>query len=146
MVEDQIVIGILMIFVTGVFHVTALVYLANILTRQTIFGQASRARLRTIYFLSISVFIIVIIHTVEALGWALVYHAIGEFTDLEQSLYFSVVTATTLGYGDITLSERWQLLSTFEAMGGLILFGVTTAFLIDTLRPLFDETTHHQLS
>ena len=63
-----------------------------------------------------------------------------EFDELQPSLYFSVVTATTLGYGDVTLSERWQLLGTFEAMGGLILFGASTAFLMELMRHLFSST------
>ena len=49
-----------------------------------------------------------------------VYLALGEFRALETALYSSVVTATTLGYGELVLSERWRLLSTFEAMGGLM--------------------------
>ena len=80
-----------------------------------------------------------IIHIVEAWGWALLYLSIGEFASLARALYFSAVTATTLGYGDTTLSEQWQLLSTIEAMGGLILFGASTAFLIAMMRHIFDD-------
>ena len=75
----------------------------------------------------------------ESWGWATIYYILGEFSDMQQSLYFSVVTATTLGYGDLTLSDRWQLLSSFEAMGGLILFGVSVAFLFEILRPFLDK-------
>ena len=58
---------------------------------------------------------------------------------MKDALYFSVVTSTTLGYGDMLLSERWRLLSTFEAMGGLILFGVSTAYLLALLRRFLDS-------
>ena len=58
---------------------------------------------------------------------------------MKDALYFSVVTSTTLGYGDMLLSERWQLLSTFEAMGGLILFAVSTAYLLALLRRFLDS-------
>ena len=51
------------------------------------------------------------------------------------------VTATTLGYGDITLSEEWRLLGAFEAMGGLILFATSTAFLMRAVRNVMDENT-----
>lgn len=139
MFENQVFIGTTMIVVTVIFHVTALVYLTNILKRMTASIRIARARHQAILFLSVSVLFIVIVHTIEAWGWAVIYWALGEFADLNRSLYFSVVTSTTLGYGDITLSERWQLLATFEAMGGLILFGVTTAFLLEILRPLFGE-------
>ena len=96
-----------------------------------------RSNLGHFYLLLISVFVIIGIHTIEAWTWAYVYMYLGEFTDLERALYFSVVTSTTLGYGDITLSPEWQLLSTFEAMGGLLLFGVSTAFLFALVLRLF---------
>ena len=139
MLENQILIGTSMVVVSVVFHVTALVYLVQILTQLTKSTRVAKAG--SVFFLSISVLFIVLVHTVEAWGWAVVYHALGEFTELEQSLYFSVVTSTSLGYGDITLSDHWRLLSSFEAMGGMILFGVTIAFLFEIVRPLFDKNT-----
>ena len=139
MLEDQMLIGMLMIVVNVVFHVAALVYLANVLDRLTTSTRVTNARLRSISYLSISVLFIVVVHIIEAWGWAAIYYIVGEFTEFQSSLYFSIVTATTLGYGDITLSDRWQLLATFEAMNGLILFGVTTAFLLEILRSFFDE-------
>ena len=78
------------------------------------------------------------IHTLEAWCWAVVYRALGEFRTLESALYFSVVTATTLGYGDLVLSERWRLLSTFEAMGGLMLFAVSAAYLVAVMKRFLD--------
>ena len=139
MLETQILVGTLMIITSVLFHVTALIYLVNTLIRLTKSKEATLAGFRSIVFVSVAVLFIVAIHTIEAWGWAAIYYALGEFTEFNQSLYFSVVTATTLGYGDITLSERWQLLSSFEAMGGLILFGVTIAFLFEILRPFFDR-------
>ena len=91
------------------------------------------------YLLGVAVFGIIGIHTVSAWGWAGVYVTLGEFTDLGEALYFSVVTSTTLGYGDLTLTGRWQLLASFEAMGGLILFGLSTAFLLGVTRNLFEK-------
>lgn len=87
--------------------------------------------------LDFTVLIIIGIHTVEAWAWAFIYLELGEFEELSKALYFSVVTCKALGYGDITLSERWRLLSTFEAMGGLLLFGTSTAFLVGFMTTLF---------
>ena len=41
--------------------------------------------------------------------------------------YFSIVSFTTLGYGDITLNAHWRFLSGMEAMAGIAVFGLTTA-------------------
>ncbi len=83
---------------------------------------------------------IFLVHTIEIWIWAVLYLWLGEFETMERSLYFSTVTFTTLGYGDITLQERWQLLSSFEAANGIILFGVSTAFVFGVIRKLFEAT------
>ena len=82
--------------------------------------------------ISKTVVVLLSLHILEALLWALFYWqlpgkaGLGNFND---ALYFSVVTITTLGYGDITLSPEWQLLSGMEAMVGTVAFGLTTALL-----------------
>ena len=49
------------------------------------------------------------------------------------------MTLTTLGYGDITLPPRWQLLSAFEAVNGIILIGVSTAFVFAVIQRLYQS-------
>ncbi len=94
---------------------------------------------RIILVMIFNVLVVIGVHTVEAWSWAALYLYLGEFSDLQHALYFSVITATTLGYGDVVLSPEWQILSAFEAMGGLILFGVSTAFLLELMGRLFKE-------
>lgn len=96
-----------------------------------------QSQLGIMSLLGFAVFMIIGVHTIEAWAWAFIYLKLGEFKELSKALYFSVVTCTALGYGDITLSERWRILSTFEAMGGLLLFGASTAFLIGFMQTLF---------
>lgn len=59
--------------------------------------------------------------------WALVLQMLGEFEDFGKAMYFSGVTFSTLGYGDVVLSEKWRLLSPLEAGNGILMFGVTTS-------------------
>jgi hypothetical protein len=40
-----------------------------------------------------------------------------------------MITFTTLGYGDVTLNEPWQVLAGAEGMVGIVVFGLTTALL-----------------
>ena len=82
-----------------------------------------------------------LMHAFEIWSWAVLYVWLGEFESFERALYFSTVTFTTLGYGDITLQERWQLLSGIEAVNGIILFGVSTAFLFAIMRKLFEAAS-----
>ncbi|WP_223789296.1 ion channel [Marinicella meishanensis] len=85
----------------------------------------------------------ILIHVIEIVLWAWAYWRLGEFNDISLAIYFSTVTATTLGYGDLTLSAEHQLLSGFEAIGGLILFGVSTAFFIKLIGIFFTERGAH---
>ena len=66
----------------------------------------------------------------DILVWAWVYRFVGAINGLEASLYFSGITFTTVGYGDITLAKCWQLLSVGEAVNGVLMAGWSAALLI----------------
>jgi voltage-gated potassium channel Kch len=66
----------------------------------------------------------------EIFVWAWVYRHVGAIHGLEASLYFSGITFTTVGYGDITLVKCWRLLSVGEAVNGVLMAGWSTAQLI----------------
>jgi voltage-gated potassium channel Kch len=55
----------------------------------------------------------------------------------EEALYFSTVTFTTVGYGDIVLSREWRQLATFEAVNGWIIFGWATALIMAVIQRLY---------
>ncbi|MEM8695877.1 MAG: potassium channel family protein [Pseudomonadota bacterium] len=71
--------------------------------------------------------------------WAIAFLVLGVFSELEDAVYFSAVSFTTLGFGDVILKEPWRLLSGFIAANGLILFSLTTAFLIEAVRRVDQE-------
>jgi voltage-gated potassium channel Kch len=81
------------------------------------------------------------LHTLEIWSWAALYLWVGEFVDWQRALYFSTVTFSTLGYGDITLQDKWQLVSSFEAVNGIILFGVSTAFIFAVIQKLYQSAS-----
>ncbi|MFD2551951.1 potassium channel family protein [Bizionia sediminis] len=73
------------------------------------------------------------LHTLQTLIWALAYvqlpHTSGIFQNFTEAWYYSLVTFTTLGYGDITLVGDWRILSGIEAINGIMLIGWTTAMM-----------------
>jgi voltage-gated potassium channel Kch len=73
---------------------------------------------------------IFVLHTVEIWAWAAIYYAGEQFVNFDDALYFSTVTFSTLGYGDITLAPGWRLLGALEAINGFILLGWSTAYLV----------------
>lgn len=66
--------------------------------------------------------------------WAVAYLILDIFTTFEAATYFSLVAFTTLGFGDILLPPEWRLLGGMAAGNGLLLFGLITAILVETLR------------
>jgi hypothetical protein len=74
--------------------------------------------------------------------WAWVYRFVGAIHDLA-SLYFSGITFTTVGYGDLTLAKCWQLLSVGEAVNGVLMAGWSTALLIVLVQRMM--TFHMQM-
>ena len=79
----------------------------------------------------------------ESTLWAGAYWGLGELPDFRQALYFSLVTFTTLGYGDVTLSEQWRLLGAFEAANGIMMFGWTTALIAAASQRLYFRRPLH---
>lgn len=66
--------------------------------------------------------------------WAAALYLLDIFATFEASIYFSLVAFTTLGFGDLLLPTEWRLLGGLSAANGLLLFGLMTAMLVETLR------------
>jgi hypothetical protein len=71
---------------------------------------------------------VILLHLLEVPAWALVYSWGGAIGDLQSALYFSAVTYTTTGYGDIVLPQEWRLVGGVEALTGILMCGWSTAF------------------
>lgn len=66
--------------------------------------------------------------------WAAAFHLLGVFSDFEEAMYFTLVTFTTLGYGDVLMPLEWRILGGLAAANGLLTFGLMTALMIESLR------------
>ena len=72
-------------------------------------------------------------HTVHVYLWAVVLVVMGALNGYEPPIYFALITYTTLGYGDLTLSPDFRIFGTFAAVTGILSFGLSTAFLVSYL-------------
>jgi Ion channel len=134
----QILLGSGMIVLTTVIHTIGIIFLIAMLKRLGVRDSNSLGYPAMTGILVLTILVILVLHTVEIWIWAAMYFLLDQFQDFARALYFSVVTYTTLGYGDIVLKPRWQLLSSLEAVNGIILFGVSTAFVFAVMRRLFE--------
>ena len=90
--------------------------------------------LRLISVMIATVTVLMIAHLAEVLVWSLIYAAIDVAPEGADLSYFAFVNYTTLGYGDVTPAERWNLLGPMTAMNGVLLFGWSTAVIFEVLR------------
>jgi voltage-gated potassium channel len=98
---------------------------------------------RTVRLLVYTALFLLSLNFIEAILWGFTYYllpGITEFETLEKAIYFSLVTFTTLGYGEITISSTNRILSGFEAMNGVLLLGWTTAMMFSVLQFVMKET------
>lgn len=71
--------------------------------------------------------------------WAAAFQLVGAFDDFETAAYFAGVAFTTLGFGDLLTPPQWRHLAGLCAANGLLVFGLSTALLVETMRRLWTD-------
>jgi hypothetical protein len=74
-------------------------------------------------------------HLVEIGLWAFALDVCGAVRDISSAIYSSAGSYTTSG-SDIVLPPQWKLLGPFEAVAGMLMFGVSTAFIFAVIQRL----------
>jgi hypothetical protein len=137
---DQVLLGILHTVVTVIIHGFAMLMVTHHARRLSNRHQVAPMWLEFVRVAYVVV-ILFVASILEAAWWAGNYVALGALETFEKALYFSMVTYTTLGYGDISLTEEWRLLSAFQAANGVIIMGWSTALVIAIVQRIYDA--HH---
>jgi hypothetical protein len=81
-----------------------------------------------------TVLLLTILHAIEAGAWAAAYIALGARPDVATAMLYSLGAMTTYGHANVYVAEHWQLMGALEALNGMILFGLTTAYLFSVLQ------------
>ncbi len=82
----------------------------------------------------VGVLYILFVQTIIVWTWASAFYVLCAFGEFEPSLHFSLISFTTLGFGDVTLGTDWRLLSGLTAANGFLSFGWSTAFMVELVR------------
>ncbi|MEM8840058.1 MAG: ion channel [Pseudomonadota bacterium] len=89
---------------------------------------------------------VVFAHTIQVWLWAFCFVMLGALVTVEEAIYFSLVTYTTVGYGDVTVDERFRIFAAMASVTGLLTFGLSTAFLVtffERVRPIRGHDRKH---
>ncbi len=134
---EQLLIGSLLVAGTVAIHAQMLNFLTNRITQMEMFAARHFGSFANTAVIIKTILFIMLAHTLEVWLWAMALMLIDALDGFEPSLYFSLVSFTTLGYGDITLSDEWRLLAGLIGANGFLLFGWSTAYMVEVIRRTF---------
>ncbi|MBI5338633.1 hypothetical protein EV589_1441 [Mycobacterium sp. BK558] len=134
------VVGLSLIVLTIAVHSTAVVMMA--------FGMEHRIRARlekhtldpqraipivigTIGFVAV---VLAVMHGLEGVLWASAYRLLGAFDSFADASVYSLGTMITLDIPGLVLPSRLRMISALEAVNGVMLFGISTAFLFAVMQ------------
>jgi hypothetical protein len=103
---------------------------------------AVRRRTRTTPLLfaaviAVAVLLATALHGMEAVAWAGAYRLLGAVPDNRSAMLYSLHAITTYGHESVLPEQHWQMMGALEALNGMLLFGLTTAFLFAMIQEVW---------
>ncbi len=142
MLGAKLATGLGMMVLTIIIHALFMVVGVKVARwRRSRFGFVEKEMARAVILSALTVWMFLAI-VLEAGLWALLYlfnPLITALPDLETAFYFSMVTFTTLGFGDVVLTGPWRTLASIQAANGVIIFGWTTALIFYFIQHIYKE-------
>jgi hypothetical protein len=87
-----------------------------------------------------------VLHGLQAVIWAAAYWWLGALPSAQEALLYSVDSITTRGSSGLILERGWRMMGALEAADGMLLFGISTAFIFAVMQeyaPLIHRRPHH---
>ena len=147
LVLEAVIFGSCILVISVLFHSLGTVKLVRIIKKP--YRQVGKwsGEYRKIARISYVAVFLLVLHIIQIVIWAAVYcylidiPVISSFSD---AFYFSTITYTTVGYGDIVITGHGRLLSGLESINGILMFGWSTALLFAAVQKtwLSDEHTN----
>lgn len=130
----QLALGTLIIVINAVLQAEMFSFYARRMEKLVLLLRYRFRRFANTATIVVGVLFIMMVHSIQVWIWAITFQGVGAFSALEPALYFSLVSFSTVGFGDITLGPDWRLLSALTAANGFISFGWSTAYMVELVR------------
>ncbi len=85
---------------------------------------------------------LVVLHAIECMLWAAVYVHLGALPNAREAELYSVDSMTTRGASGLFLEKEWRMMGAAEAGDGMLLFGISTAFLFYLMARIWRDEKH----
>jgi hypothetical protein len=143
-------LGLALIVLTIAIHTTAVVLMGfGLESRIRATGPtADRRRAVPIVIAHIGAVAVILaaLHGLEGVLWALAYWWLGALDSFTQASIYALATLTTFEIPGLTLPPRFQMISALQAVNGVLLFGISTAFLFAVIQVHWKLLFPHNLS
>ena len=134
---NEALVSFVIVAICVVIHTSVLLIFAQWILRHLAVTQSNRWMMHHAILIILVFFVIIVLHLIETALWASFYYWQALFADFETSLYFSLTSYTTIGFGDVVLPQKWRLLGAIEGISGVLLCGLSTAFIFAVVNVLF---------
>jgi hypothetical protein len=127
-----------LIVLTVVIHVLGLGLINERIARRVTHGVNPRHL--TALFVAVmaaAALMVTVLLAFEGAVWAAVYRIVGALPDNRSAMLYSLSAITGYGHANIFLDPHWQMMGALEALNGIILFGLTTAFLLTMIQQIW---------
>jgi MFS superfamily sulfate permease-like transporter len=130
-----------LILLTVVIHVFGL-GLINERVVRALSRSMDRRRLVPLFALvmGVAALLVTALHAIEGVAWAAAYLFLGAMPDAKSAMLYSLNAMTTYGHESASLAPPWQMMGALEALNGIVLFGLTTAFLFAMIQEVWPRT------
>jgi hypothetical protein len=133
--------GLSLIAITIAIHTTGVTFMVFVLHTIRIRLESRSPGLGAAYVFVIVIsaitvmgLLLAVLHGIEAALWAAAYVWLGALDSPAMAILYSVDSMATRGASGLTLQSHWQLIGALEAADGMLLFGISTAFIFTVLQ------------
>ena len=143
--------GLLLIVLTIAIHTTGVIFMAFPTVRiRDQLESGNRLELRQVLAINIGLIAMVglllaALHGIEAALWAAAYWWLGALSSPVEALLYSVDSMSTRGGSGLVLERHWRMMGALEAMDGMLLFGISTAYIFAVMQGYWSLLTRHRL-
>ncbi len=135
----QIFWGSVILGICSIIHLLILVFWAGRLKQVNKYLGSAVRGIHLPILIGSTFAVIVLAHTIQVWIWAISFVLLQALPNLSDAIYFSLVTYTTVGYGDVTMAPEFRIFGAMASVTGLLNFGLSTAFLVGLLGKLMPE-------
>ena len=131
--------GLSLIALTMAVHVTGVTLLVSVLHRFRVRLASRSLGLPNVVGIMVAAFtamglLLAVLHGIEAAFWAAAYLWLGAVDSPGTAILYSIDSMATRGGSGLMLQAHWQMMGALEAADGMLLFGISTAFIFTVMQ------------